>query len=244
MRILTRCFITLLLVFSAATVFAQSGNCKSEVVGREKSQAGSPVSSNVVIFNVPSQNIVEALTTFAGQASCQLLFSYEVVESLQSNEVVGRYTIQKALQLLLADTELSGRLTAHGVIIIGPINAFEKKQLRGRLMNSKKNLLASTIAFFVGAGGVQGLAAEEVGDESKSGFLMEEVVVTAQKREQRLLDVPISISVVSDKDMKLLGIDNMTDLSYYVPNLTVTEDSPGDQSIKIRGVYNALGSYP
>ena len=65
MRILTRCFITLLLVFSAATVFAQSGNCKSEVVGREKSQAGSqagsqtdsPISSNVVMFNVPSQNI-------------------------------------------------------------------------------------------------------------------------------------------------------------------------------------------
>ena len=236
MRILTRCFITLLLVFSAATVFAQSGNCKSEVVGREKSQAGSPISSNVVIFNVPSQNIVEALTTFAGQASCQLLFSYEVVESLQSNEVVGRYTIQKALQLLLADTELSGRLTAHGVIIIGPINAFEKKQLRGRLMNSKKNLLASTIAFFVGAGGVQGLAAEEVGVSNQSRI--DEIIVTANKRGpgQSIQDTAMSITALTGDTIEKRGFLDLSDFAVALPGVSMMDLGAGDKRVFIRGL--------
>ena len=64
------------------------------------------------------------------------------------------------------------------------------------------------------------------------------------EREQRLIDVPISISVVSDKQLKLMGIDNMTDLSFIVPSLTVNEDSAGDQQVTIRGVSNERGTSP
>ncbi|MFB1033828.1 MAG: STN domain-containing protein, partial [Sinobacterium sp.] len=176
MRVLTRCLFTFFFAFNAVVVFAQSGGCKSEAVNQVNE-----VEARVVTFNVPSQNIVEALTTLAGQASCQLLFSYEVVDSLQSNEVVGRYTIQEALQILLTDTALSGRLTAHGVIVIGPINAFEKKQLRGRVMKSKKNLLASTIAFFVGSGMAPGVFAQ-ADDAAAQRSQIDEIIVTATKR--------------------------------------------------------------
>ena len=67
--------------------------------------------STLYDFNVNSQVIEEALSELANQAGCQLLFSYEVVESQQSKQVVGRYTINTALSILLADTHLSGRLT-------------------------------------------------------------------------------------------------------------------------------------
>ena len=57
--------------------------------------------------------------------------------------------------------------------------------------------------------------------ESSEGmdWLLEEVVVTAQKREQRLIDVPMSISVVDSKMIESRGIQNFTDLSYAVPKL-------------------------
>ena len=61
-------------------------------------------------------------------------------------------------------------------------------------MNSKKKILAATVGFFMGAGGCVGGWRREVVSEEMD-WLLEEVVVTAQKREQRLIDVPISIAV-------------------------------------------------
>ena len=44
-------------------------------------------------------------------------------------------------------------------------------------------------------------------------WLLEEVVVTAQKREQRLIDVPISITALSGETLRDRGIQTVSDLS-------------------------------
>src|SRR5688572_676266 len=44
-------------------------------------------------------------------------------------------------------------------------------------------------------------AAETQSDASAGSFSLEEVIVTAQKREERLKDVPISISVLSGQEL-------------------------------------------
>ena len=75
-------------------------------------------------------------------------------------------------------------------------------------------------------------------------WLLEEVVVTAQKREERLLDVPISIAVVDESTLEDAGISNLGDLSYLVPNLSVVEQSSGIQQILLRGIGNGVGSSP
>ena len=51
-------------------------------------------------------------------------------------------------------------------------------------------------------------------------WLLEEVIVTAQKREERLIDVPISIAALSGETIKDAGIQNINELSYAVPNLS------------------------
>ena len=70
---------------------------------------------------------------------------------------------------------------------------------------------------------------------------IDEIVVTAQKKEERLLDVPISISVVDDEFIANAGISNLADLAYAVPNLSVIESSPGVLTAAIRGVTNSNG---
>ena len=65
--------------------------------------------------------------------------------------------------------------------------------------------------------------------------VLEEVVVTAQIREQSLQDVPISVSAVAGEDIEDRSIDNLTSLSASIPNFTVAE-SQIDTSISIRGV--------
>lgn len=73
---------------------------------------------------------------------------------------------------------------------------------------------------------------------------IDEIIVTAQKREQRLIDVPISISAISGEDLDNAGIQNIADLSYAVPNLSTVEIGPGNQIVTIRGVGTARGDTP
>jgi len=66
-------------------------------------------------------------------------------------------------------------------------------------------------------------------------LVIEEIVVTAQKREQSLQDVPISISVLSGNKLQEAGIDNLDDLAPYVPNFSKGE-SGGGAILQMRGI--------
>lgn len=66
---------------------------------------------------------------------------------------------------------------------------------------------------------------------------LEEVVVTAQKREQSLQDTPIAVTAFDKAAIDAQGIANVKDLALFVPNLQIVE-SPGGSSgatISIRG---------
>ena len=63
------------------------------------------------------------------------------------------------------------------------------------------------------------------------------IVVTAQKREQRIQDVPISISVVDQEQILNSGASQLVDYAAYVPGLQVDNaGSPGRSTLSLRGV--------
>lgn len=66
-----------------------------------------------------------------------------------------------------------------------------------------------------------------------------EIVVTAQKREQNLQDVPIPIQVVSDQFINDLAADNISDISKFIPGLDVSAGSPTQPTYKIRGIQTS-----
>ena len=51
--------------------------------------------------------------------------------------------------------------------------------------------------------------------------VLEEVTVTAQKREQSMQDVPVSVSALGSSDMDKMGIESVKDIALMVPNLGV-----------------------
>ncbi|MBL8268923.1 TonB-dependent receptor [Steroidobacter sp.] len=77
---------------------------------------------------------------------------------------------------------------------------------------------------------------------AQSEAVLEEVTVTAQKREQRLIEVPVSITAISGTDLEQRGISSAQDLSFAVPGLTMHEDGPGQNVIFMRGMSNLYGS--
>lgn len=64
---------------------------------------------------------------------------------------------------------------------------------------------------------------------------LEEIVVTAQHREQSLKDVPISVAVIDGDFMEDQGIQRMADLQFSVPNFTMAESGIGT-NVFIRGI--------
>lgn len=70
-------------------------------------------------------------------------------------------------------------------------------------------------------------------------IVLEEIIVTAQKREESLQDVPISVNAVTGEKLAEAGIVRLDDLKAYVPNLQVTETGIAN-NFYIRGIGSGL----
>ncbi|HYX47081.1 MAG TPA: TonB-dependent receptor plug domain-containing protein, partial [Sphingomicrobium sp.] len=70
-------------------------------------------------------------------------------------------------------------------------------------------------------------AADQAGSEAESGAL-QEVIVTAERREERLIDVPVSTAVLSGESLAVLGSagQDIRQLAFAVPSLNI-ESSNG-----------------
>jgi outer membrane receptor protein involved in Fe transport len=70
---------------------------------------------------------------------------------------------------------------------------------------------------------------------------LEEIIVTAQRREQSLQEVPISISTVSSAEITRQGFRQMEDIESFVPSVEI-ESNLHDTSITIRGMGNDVAN--
>jgi iron complex outermembrane receptor protein len=69
--------------------------------------------------------------------------------------------------------------------------------------------------------------------QNSSATTIEELVVTAEKREQSLQDVPVAISAYSSETRDLVGINSVQDMTNFTPGLTY--NNSGDR-ISLRGI--------
>jgi len=74
-------------------------------------------------------------------------------------------------------------------------------------------------------------------EETPTGEL-EEIIVTAQRRDENLQTTPIAISAYTGKTIEENRIFNMYDLATYTPSFSLTANTPLDLEMNIRGVTN------
>ncbi|TLY61656.1 MAG: TonB-dependent receptor, partial [Gammaproteobacteria bacterium] len=65
---------------------------------------------------------------------------------------------------------------------------------------------------------------------------IQEIIVTAQKRETKLQDVPFSVAATSQEQIVNSGAGNIVDLARNVAGLTIADLGPGQSQMAIRGV--------
>ena len=103
---------------------------------------------------------------------------------------------------------------------------------------------SSVLAMSGGAAFAQTTPAAETG-VTETG--VSEIVVTAQKREERLQDVPIAISVITSADLENKQVSNLEDIRDLVPNLYIEQALTGTTTPKMYlrgvGVVNQVFSF-
>lgn len=100
-------------------------------------------------------------------------------------------------------------------------------------------------ALLLGSGALLALAAPPVAAQNRNDVSVEEIVVTAQRREQNLQDVPIAITAISQTALQTNRITSVMDLNTQAPNLTLrsTAGGIGVANFSMRGSVS-YGSVP
>jgi iron complex outermembrane recepter protein len=82
-----------------------------------------------------------------------------------------------------------------------------------------------------------GAPVSAVADEGDSAPL-QEIVVTATKRPTRLLDTPISMTVLTSETLEAVNADSFGDVTRLVPGLTAIDSGPGQKRYALRGLQS------
>jgi iron complex outermembrane receptor protein len=77
-----------------------------------------------------------------------------------------------------------------------------------------------------------------------SSDALDEIVVTAQRRAERLQDVPAAITALSGDSLNEMRLQGNADLAAYVPSLSFDVLGPGETTLTIRGLGTSYGLEP
>jgi len=82
------------------------------------------------------------------------------------------------------------------------------------------------------------------GSEQESGPQLQEIVVTAEKRESTVLKTPISLTAVSGADLVNHGVESFAELAQDTPGVSLRTSGPGMTEIEMRGLSSSGGDAP
>ncbi len=91
------------------------------------------------------------------------------------------------------------------------------------------------------------IAASVTGDalmQSAAAAELEEIVVTATKRESGVQEIPMSITAITGDTLERIGVTDFTDIATSVPSVSFRSSGPGRTKLNIRGISAATGVAP
>src|SRR5580698_801237 len=196
-----------------------------------------------VKFNLPSQSLAESLRAVASQTQTNILFDRILVRGLTAQPLDAQLNLDQAMHRLLAGTGLTYRKTADKTVVIEPVDKTSPSSPRNiSTPSSDAPMQHLASAGALPAGTIDALpSATKDGDASK----LEEITVTARRREESLFSVPVAVTGLSAVDIRARGIQTAEDLQNFVPSLNVSSSvTRDDYTFSLRGMGPTGGSGP
>jgi outer membrane receptor protein involved in Fe transport len=193
-----------------------------------------------VTLEIPEHTRLEdALVEWGTKAGMAIGINTPAVEHQTTHGVRGTMRADTALSVLLRDSGLS-YTSEEGRIRVVPATTLTRSSQRDPEAQSASppSSGSETLSNPSTANDVHknpSLSAEHV--ENEHSVDLEEIIVTAQKREERLQNVPISISVLSGTQLETPTITSVTEALSTVPGVATNQSyNGGGTVVTIRGV--------
>jgi iron complex outermembrane recepter protein len=210
-------------------------------------------------IQIASQPLSAALQALAKERDFQIVCRADLVANMYSPEITGELTATEALNRLLAGTNLTYRQLDDKTVTIvsrpasAPVTSGLPDQdstpstpARDATDAAKGDQKPSfwdrfRLAHADAADDTARASITEPTGSSQAPLKLEEVLVTAQKRQERLIDVPISIVALTSEELRQRRVASMDDLAMVVPGLSINSNGAFSRQTFIRGVGNSFG---
>jgi iron complex outermembrane receptor protein len=210
--------------------------------------------------NIAAQGLAPALRTLAKERDVQMVYRAELVGDHQTSGAAGDLTFEEALTQLLNGTGLTYRYLENNAITIVPIPSGSSSTLSTSSQREGSSASRKGEDSTKGSDSGEGaqsnsfwgrfrLAQVDQGNSSRtnqtsdtsssSPAQLEEIVVTASKREESLSKTPIAVSALTQQQLTNAGVVSVADLTSATPNVQI-EQYPFTGSIypAIRGIIS------
>jgi iron complex outermembrane recepter protein len=205
-------------------------------------------------FDIPAGPLVQALEVLEKQAPIELIFQPAQLQSFHTAGIKGFYEPAAAVRALLEGTPLRLYTDSNGAMVVAAPRgrrASDKKRLptkpTSETPESRRGSLQLARTHRGSAAANDGLttAYAPVGSGSlrsePEAATLQEVVVTAQKREEKLHDVPMGVTAITSGALQTQRLLDFEDFESKVPGLSVQLTVPGLSRLTIRG-ENVVGN--
>lgn len=166
------------------------------------------------VYQVAAGELGAALNTLAAQSHIQILYAPELVAGKTTSGVTGEYSIDKALDLLLRGTNLHAETINAGTYVV---RASQEDTPPAPSTTNPRNPADS--------------------EPPRLGA----VQVTAQRRSEQEIDVPIAMNVVTGAQLRARNIGNVVGAINTTAGADAIDAGGAFTQVQIRGVSTSLG---
>lgn len=167
-----------------------------------------------VEFDLPSMPLDQALIEFSRQSGRSLAAAGNLRSVARTRAVHGRMDPGQALSMLLDGTGYVASTGPGGIVRVHP---------RPAAQNARPATPAAPQA-----------APEAMRD-------LAGITVTARRREEQRIDVPVAIGIIEGADIEVLGLANASQALRLLPGVTTVDGGNSLTQVQIRGVSSSLG---
>lgn len=178
-------------------------------------------------FDIPQERADLSLTEFAKQANITLIFPFDDVKGTVTNELHGNFTLEDAVRLLLANTNLKVNISEKGLLTITTQSQEEIDS-----MHNKNKLSSAIIGILTSVAGANALA-QDTGP-------VEELMVTGIRGSlQRSMDVKRAsggvVDAISSEDIGKFPDTNLAESLQRISGVSIDRSGGEGQLITVRG---------
>ena len=162
-------------------------------------------------YAISAGELAVMLDQLAAQSGLQIIYDADLVEGKTAGALRGPYSVEDAITRVLGDSGLQWALVNGNTLVLGATPTGG---------SSATDNAAPPIA--------------DIASARRAG--VEEIIVTGQKKAERMQDVPIAISAFSMEDLQAQKIEGGFDLLKAIPNVTFSKSNFSSYNFSIRGI--------